>query len=181
MSLNNKSLIGLGIGMTMLSISMISSVLHSSPNSKKTFIDKYKEKSCIEIKKIVDSPKEAYNYITSVYGKNSFCVDTARLGSYLIFDDNYSSMPLLFVKDKGCHCVCMFKDKKSNNYGFFDNGIWGYQKAKFHFVQEVVDYIKNEKGFYLMPFSKNSLVKDEDYSSKEGLESLIRILNNDKK
>lgn len=139
------------------------------------------KKSAEEIRKIVDSPKKAYDYLKTAYSPQSFCVDAARLGCYMISDDYYMSMPMLFRRGNECHCICVFRDKENGNYGFFDNGNWDYQKARFDSVLTVANYIKNKKGFHMSPFSKNSLIKNEDYSSNKGLESLIRMLDADKR
>jgi len=159
---------------------LIVSPIYSLHNKYKT-INLYKGKNAVEIQRITDSPKKAYDYLKRVYGSQSFCVDVARLGCYLVFDDDYLSMPLLFDRDNERHCICVFRDKDSGNYGFFDNGNWGYEKAKFDSVLAVSDYINIKKGFNVVPFSKNSLIKNEDYSSKEGLESLIKTLDRDKR
>jgi len=147
--------------------------------AEKAIISKYKNKSAEEIQKMVNTPYEAQRLIEARYGRKSFCLEGARAITAMIADDNFKPEIILIKKDnEPAHWICAFQENKK--YGFTDNGIFGYQKAEYKTIDEMVKQLaKNECADLTYEYTKGLLASNA--YSQEALSNSLEMLEADKK
>ena len=142
--------------------------------------NKYQNKSAEHLQKMIKTPKEAQKYIEQRYGPSSFCLDSARALACMIADDGYSP-EIIAIKEKGCtiHWICAFKCK--NKIGFADNGIFGYESAKYPSIEEMINALSKKEHVKLTFEYTKGLLVDDNYFSSKSLENVLKSLEQNRK
>jgi hypothetical protein len=150
-----------------------------SQYEKKAIIGKYQDKSAEEIQKMVKTSYEAQRLIEARYGKKSFCLESARAITAMIADDNFKPEIILIKKDNiPAHWICSFQENKK--YGFADNGIFGYKKAEYKTIDEMIKQLAKTEKANLSYEYVAGLLASNAYSS-ECLNNSLEMLDREKR
>ena len=121
---------------------------------RKEVTRKCKNKNALELRKILNDPKEVGMYLSAEFGKDAPCDHAAEFAAYALEDNGYGSL-IGIIGGSQCHYMFMFK--KGRKWGAVDDSLFfenGYLEPRFKSVKDLLEYVGEIKSYRGMELYK---------------------------